>query len=41
MLLAAVVVITSQPKSMARAAAIQGVPPLPGIILLVLALTVR
>lgn len=39
MLLAAVVLITSQPK-LARAAAIQGVPPLLGIIFLVLALTV-
>lgn len=41
MLLAAVVLITSQPKRMARAATIQGVPPLLGIIFLALALTVR
>ncbi|EAR26217.1 membrane protein [marine actinobacterium PHSC20C1] len=40
MLLAAIVLITSQPK-MARAAAIQGVPPLLGIISLVLALNLR
>ncbi|WP_341953366.1 DUF1304 domain-containing protein [Salinibacterium sp. TMP30] len=40
MLLAALVLITSQPK-MARAAAIQGVPPLLGVIFLALALTVR
>jgi len=40
MVLAATVLITSQPK-MARAAAIQGVPPLLGILFLVLALTVR
>ncbi|WP_343923297.1 DUF1304 domain-containing protein [Rhodoglobus aureus] len=39
MLLASVVLITSQPK-MARAAAIQGIPPLLGIFFLVLALTV-
>jgi putative membrane protein len=38
MVLAAVVLITSQPK-LARAAAIQGVPPLLGIIGIVLALT--
>jgi len=38
MVLAAVVLITSQPK-LARAAAIQGVPPLLGTIGLVLALT--
>jgi len=40
MVLAATVLITSQPK-MARAAAIQGVPPLLGILFLALALTVR
>jgi putative membrane protein len=39
MVLAAAVLITSQPK-LARAAAIQGVPPLLGILFLVLALTV-
>lgn len=38
MLLAAIVLITSQPK-MARAALIQGVPPLLGIIFVTLALT--
>ncbi|MGV8852519.1 MAG: DUF1304 domain-containing protein [Rhodoglobus sp.] len=38
MVLAAVVLITSQPK-MARAAVIQGAPPLLGIIFLVLALS--
>lgn len=40
MVLAAVVLITSQ-RTMARAAAIQGVPPLLGIAFLVLALTLR
>ncbi|MBH0007924.1 DUF1304 domain-containing protein [Salinibacterium sp. UTAS2018] len=40
MLLAAVVLITSQPRQMARPAIIQGVPPLLGIIFLVLALNV-
>ena len=40
MVLAATVLITSQPK-MARASAIQGVPPLLGILFLALALTVR
>ncbi|MBH0052713.1 MULTISPECIES: DUF1304 domain-containing protein [unclassified Salinibacterium] len=40
MLLAAVVLITSQPKLMARPAIIQGTPPLLGIIFLVLALNV-
>ncbi|MEV8252522.1 DUF1304 domain-containing protein [Rhodoglobus sp. NPDC076762] len=40
MLLAAVVLITSQPKQMARPAIIQGAPPLLGIIFLVLALNV-
>jgi len=38
MVLAAVVLLTSQPKTMARAAIIQGTPPLIGIIGLVLAL---
>ena len=40
MVLAALVLITSQPKKMARPAIIQGAPPLIGIIFLVLALSV-
>lgn len=40
MVLAAIVLVTSQPKTMMRPAIVQGTPPLLGIIFLVLALNV-